>query len=266
MARIKFPLNGEMRGSVGGTTYSRSASGFQTVRARVTPTNPKTAAQRNARLSLGAASTSFATLSTSAKNMWNAFAASVGSKFGRWEYVKRAGTLASVNRYLCQSASGIVAALQVPLDPIALLGTPSALAPDFLITSGTSVGGAYTITPLTFSVGANSMSFDVTLADTTKNFLEFLNSAGRKMAVKFVISVQKKQSKYLRDFLAFSDLKLATAASVMHVTAAISPVVTTDYKYAIAVGSVINIKTYVYDPGSNMQAQLVNETTLTAGA
>lgn len=73
MARIVGFTYGELRGKIGGTVYSRNKAGAY-ARARVTPVNPQTVRQQNARYRFGNMSILFQSLSTMQKNCWETFA------------------------------------------------------------------------------------------------------------------------------------------------------------------------------------------------
>jgi len=67
--------NGEYRGKMGGTVFSRNKSGA-VARAYVRPTNRNSVAQQKARSRTGTASQGFATLTSTQASQWNAFAKS----------------------------------------------------------------------------------------------------------------------------------------------------------------------------------------------
>lgn len=70
MALIKFGMMmSDARGKLGGQVFTKTRSGA-TVRTKVTPTNPQTAAQQNARAILGNLSASWRTLSEEQRNGW----------------------------------------------------------------------------------------------------------------------------------------------------------------------------------------------------
>jgi len=75
MARILGFQYGEMRGKLGGNVFSRNKAGAY-VRAKVTPVNPQTVRQQNARYRFGNMSILFQSLSTMQKNCWESFAKS----------------------------------------------------------------------------------------------------------------------------------------------------------------------------------------------
>lgn len=73
MARILSSLIGDLRGSIGGQTYSRNKAGAF-IRQRVKPVNPQTPRQQNARYRFGNMSILFQSLTTAQKNCWEDFA------------------------------------------------------------------------------------------------------------------------------------------------------------------------------------------------
>ena len=74
MARVKNPLGSEQARGAKGQTVFMGWRGLQTARARVAPTNPRTAAQLDARAKLTALSRSWGTLSRANAALWNAYA------------------------------------------------------------------------------------------------------------------------------------------------------------------------------------------------
>lgn len=72
---IPGPVVSDVRGSIGGTIFSRNRGGAYS-RSRVTPTNPQTLAQERARMAMSAAATSWAQQSSTLKNAWAAAAES----------------------------------------------------------------------------------------------------------------------------------------------------------------------------------------------
>lgn len=75
MARILSSLIGDLRGSIGGQTYSRNKAGAF-IRQRVKPVNPQTVRQQNARYRFGNMSILFQSLSAAQKTCWENFAKS----------------------------------------------------------------------------------------------------------------------------------------------------------------------------------------------
>lgn len=73
MARILSSLIGDLRGSIGGQTYSRNKAGAF-IRQRVKPVNPQTVRQQTARYRFGNMSIIYQNLSTAAKDCWEVFA------------------------------------------------------------------------------------------------------------------------------------------------------------------------------------------------
>ncbi|MBX9807971.1 MAG: hypothetical protein K2X95_09260 [Flavobacteriaceae bacterium] len=73
MARILSSLIGDLRGSIGGQTYSRNKAGAF-IRQRVKPVNPQTVAQQTARYRFGNMSILYQSLNTTQKDCWEAFA------------------------------------------------------------------------------------------------------------------------------------------------------------------------------------------------
>ena len=74
MARIKFGMMmTDARGKLGGHVFTKAKSGA-TIRTKVTPLNPKTSAQSEARSALGANSQAWRTLSETQRLAWNSAA------------------------------------------------------------------------------------------------------------------------------------------------------------------------------------------------
>lgn len=73
MARVLNSPIGDLRGSIGGNTFSRNRSG-SIVRARTQPVNRNTVAQQKARAAFGQASQAFGGLGYEIQSLWNAFA------------------------------------------------------------------------------------------------------------------------------------------------------------------------------------------------
>jgi len=73
MARILSSLIGDLRGSIGGQTYSRNKAGAF-IRQRVKPVNPQTVRQQNARYRFGNMSILFQSLTSAQKTCWENFA------------------------------------------------------------------------------------------------------------------------------------------------------------------------------------------------
>lgn len=262
MAIILFPAYGEMRNSIGGTTYTRSASGKQVARARVKPINPRTNAQVLTRQQLGAASANFTVLTSFQQAAWNSFAKNYGVKYGRWEYVKRTKELATCNSSRAYSASGITETSQPILDRVTLLDDVNNNIADFLITSGTASKAGYTVTPSAIYASTNSLDFEIALIDTTKNFTIFQNSSTQKLALQFSIVVRKKQSKYERVFVSLTSMTQTPAANKMTLTDVIPTPSPTDYKYNLQEGDVVTVRCYVIDPSAMMERFFVSETQL----
>ena len=77
MARIKFGMMmTDARGKLGGHVFTKAKSGA-TIRTKVTPLNPKTSAQSEARSALGANSQAWRTLSEAQRLAWNSAAQEV---------------------------------------------------------------------------------------------------------------------------------------------------------------------------------------------
>ena len=77
MARIKFGMMmTDARGKLGGHVFTKAKSGA-TIRTKVTPLNPKTPAQSEARSALGANSQAWRTLSETQRLAWNSAAQEV---------------------------------------------------------------------------------------------------------------------------------------------------------------------------------------------
>lgn len=73
MARILSSLIGDLRGSIGGQTYSRNKAGAF-IRQRVKPVNPQTVIQQQARFRFGNMSILYQSLSPEVKGCWQNFA------------------------------------------------------------------------------------------------------------------------------------------------------------------------------------------------
>lgn len=261
---INNPVFGEMRKSLGGATFQRSASGRQIVRKRVTPINPRTNAQVGARAVMSSVSQRYTTLSTSQKNAWNVVANDAGTKYGRWSYVERGKWLATINANLAASVSGLSPATQAPLAIGTVLDTPANVIPDFTITSGTATKATWHLR--NFSLTASNLQFGMTLEldDLTKNFTSAVNSRSAKLAFLVYLTVKKKRSRYKRCLVALSSVVFTPAASSVVISGVVPPYSLTDYKYQIQVGDLLFMDIYAYDPSANMARQRVYSGTILA--
>ncbi len=113
LAAMKFssPVYSQASGSIAGLTYSRNRGGNYT-RARVTPSNPQTAAQMVARGATSAVSTAWSGLTGDQRNAWELYAASV-------PLVDRLGAqiqVSGINMFVRSNVPRVVAGLGVVSD------------------------------------------------------------------------------------------------------------------------------------------------------
>lgn len=120
MARIKFGMMmTDARGKLGGHVFTKAKSGA-TIRTKVTPLNPKTSAQSEARSALGANSQAWRMLSETQRLAWNS-AAQVVSKtnaFGDTYFPSGKNYFTAVNNNLRNVGS------QILVDPPVLVQMP----------------------------------------------------------------------------------------------------------------------------------------------
>lgn len=263
MAIIFANPNGEMRGSVGGSTYTRSASGKQVMRSRVKPTNPKTIAQTQARTQFASGSTAYTQLSAAVKSKWDAIAQSKGVKQGRWEYVKRYKWIKTSNQTKCTAGTGMLPATQPDIDP-GILSTPNSVVPNVTVTNGTASNTPVQFNSVVFHATNCSIDFILALTDTTKAFTSFVNSAGAFIGIMVEISVKKGQSKYLQVLNCITKLTGFTSGASLTLSGLVNAIPRTNYKYNPLIGDSVKINFYLIDPGANYERVLVQETTVTA--
>jgi hypothetical protein len=253
---------GQMRGSLGAQVFQRSASGKDVVRKKVTPINPKTTAQRMARTNFGAAATAFKTLSSANQLLWQSYAASVGVKQGRWEYIKRSKWLNTANSIVATAGTGLTPTTQPVYDPVALLASPNSLTPDYTVTSGTAAGVAVNFTNVAYTASSGTIAFKIALADSTKNMLSLVNAAGHKLGVIVEFSVKKGQSKYAQSFVAISEITVVTAAAFFSLTGLKNSIPRANYKYNPIAGDTMVVSFYMVDPQANFAKTLMSQTSI----
>ena len=120
MARIKFGMMmTDARGKLGGHVFTKAKSGA-TIRTKVTPLNPKTSAQSEARSALGANSQAWRTLSETQRLAWNSAAQEVSktNAFGDTYFPSGKNYFTAVNNNLRNVGS------QILVDPPALVQMP----------------------------------------------------------------------------------------------------------------------------------------------
>lgn len=247
MAIVLFNPFGELRGSVGANTFTKSASGKEVMRKRTIPVNPQTNAQIEARSNLGIASTAFVLLTDQQRAVWQSYAYAMGVKQARWIFVQRYKHCLTSNSVLANTYSGITPATQPDYDPGSLLSAPSSLVADLNVTDGTVTDGTVLISGLAFVASTRLMSFDIGVAAAAGTWQNFQNAANRDIGVYVELTVRKGQSTYTQSFLSFSEIKLAVAAAVAHITAAKSAFSSADYKYNIAAGDTVTARFYLVD-------------------
>lgn len=265
MAIIFANPNGEMRGSVGANTYTRSASGKQVMRSRVKPTNPRTIAQSQARTLFASGSTAFTQLTMAVKSKWDAIAQSKGIKQGRWDYIRRYKWIQTSNQTRCTAGTGLLPATQPAIDP-GILTTPVATVPDVTVTNGSASKVPVVFNSVVFHATDCSLDFVLALTDSTKAFTSFVNSAGAFIGVQTEIFVKKGQSKYIQALSAITKLTGFTSGSSVTLSGLKNSIPRSNYKYNPLTGDSIKINFYLVDPGANYERVLVQETTVTAVA
>lgn len=120
MARIKFGMMmTDARGKLGGHVFTKAKSGA-TIRTKVTPLNPKTSAQSEARSALGANSQTWRLLSETQRLAWNSAAQEVSktNAFGDTYFPSGKNYFTAVNNNI-RNVGGVVL-----LDPPALVNMP----------------------------------------------------------------------------------------------------------------------------------------------
>lgn len=120
MARIKFGMMmTDARGKLGGHVFTKAKSGA-TIRTKVSPLNPKTSAQSEARSALGANSQAWRTLSETQRLAWNSAAQEVSktNAFGDTYFPSGKNYFTAVNNNLRNVGS------QILVDPPALVQMP----------------------------------------------------------------------------------------------------------------------------------------------
>lgn len=120
MARIKFGMMmTDARGKLGGHVFTKAKSGA-TIRTKVTPLNPKTSAQSEARSALGANSQAWRTLSETQRLAWNSAAQEVSktNAFGDTYFPSGKNYFTAVNNNLRNVGS------QILVTPPALVQMP----------------------------------------------------------------------------------------------------------------------------------------------
>ena len=112
MARIKFGMMmTDARGKLGGHVFTKAKSGA-TIRTKVTPLNPKTSAQSEARSALGANSQAWRTLSEVQRLAWNSAAQEVSktNAFGDTYFPSGKNYFTAVNNNIRNVGSQILVA------------------------------------------------------------------------------------------------------------------------------------------------------------
>lgn len=120
MARIKFGMMmTDARGKLGGHVFTKAKSGA-TIRTKVTPLNPKTSAQSEARSALGANSQLWRMLTETQRLAWNSAAQEVSKSnaFGDTYFPSGKNYFTAVNNNI-RNVGGVVI-----LDPPALVEMP----------------------------------------------------------------------------------------------------------------------------------------------
>lgn len=127
MARVTF-INAILTGKLGGTVYSKNKGGAYT-RQLVTPTNPRTPAQIQARGRFNQAATGYSNVPETVKQGWNAFAVDFFSP----KKIKSGVTYTGFNAYVSVNSASLNAkALKSATDPsITLPATTTATFLDF---------------------------------------------------------------------------------------------------------------------------------------
>ena len=120
MARIKFGMMmTDARGKLGGHVFTKAKSGA-TIRTKVTPLNPKTSAQSQARSALGSNSQAWRVLSENQRLAWNSAAQEVSktNAFGDTYFPSGKNYFTAVNNNLRNIGADLL------LDPPALVQMP----------------------------------------------------------------------------------------------------------------------------------------------
>jgi len=153
MARVLGNPNGEFRGKLGGMVFSRGTHGA-TVRVKVKPTNPKTAAQQSARLAFRNAGAGFQTLSQALQGAWLSFAQTffqplkkkkTGNTTGNQAYTGINATILNMAADLMSSnvqlyAGSVVAAVTTTLMTMNANPPISSVNPNILDSGGNAAG------------------------------------------------------------------------------------------------------------------------------
>ena len=126
MARIKFGMMmTDARGKLGGHVFTKAKSGA-TIRTKVSPLNPKTSAQSEARSALGANSQAWRTLTEAQRLAWNSAAQEVSktNAFGDTYFPSGKNYFTAVNNNLRNVGGSVI------LDPPALVEMPGLTSVD----------------------------------------------------------------------------------------------------------------------------------------
>ena len=110
MARIKFGMMmTDARGKLGGHVFTKAKSGA-TIRTKVTPLNPKTSAQSEARSALGANSQAWRTLTETQRLAWNSAAQEVSktNAFGDTYFPSGKNYFTAVNNNIRNVGGGVL--------------------------------------------------------------------------------------------------------------------------------------------------------------
>ena len=140
----------DARGKLGGQVFTKTRSGA-TVRTKVTPTNPQTAAQQNARAILGKLSASWRTLSEEQRNGWNSAVDGFGKTniFGDTYNPSGKNLFVGLNANLSSAGKPVIETPPVPvelpsyiLDSVAISGIAEEIELGF---SGTMPGSNFSV-------------------------------------------------------------------------------------------------------------------------
>ena len=126
MARIKFGMMmTDARGKLGGHVFTKAKSGA-TIRTKVTPLNPKTSAQSEARSALGANSQAWRVLTETQRLAWNSAAQEISktNAFGDTYFPSGKNYFTAVNNNI-RNIDGVVL-----VDPPALVEMPGLTSVD----------------------------------------------------------------------------------------------------------------------------------------
>ena len=126
MARIKFGMMmTDARGKLGGHVFTKAKSGA-TIRTKVTPLNPKTSAQSEARSALGANSQAWRTLTETQRLAWNSASQEVSktNAFGDTYFPSGKNYFTAVNNNLRNIGGSVI------LEPPALVEMPGLTSVD----------------------------------------------------------------------------------------------------------------------------------------